>query len=135
MDIAQVARASGLTPATLRFYESKGLISPTGRHGLRRQYPAGVLQQLALIALGKRAGFSLKEIAGMFDPTGKPLPDRDRLAEKAREINDTIQRLAAVRDGLQHAADCPYANHLECPSFQKMLKAATRSERRRVTPR
>ncbi|WP_281261830.1 MerR family DNA-binding protein [Brenneria roseae] len=83
------------------------------------------MQQLALIALGKRAGFSLTEIAGMFDLEGKPIPDRDRLAAKAREIDKTIQRLTAVRDGLQHAADCPHANHLECPSLQKMLKAAT----------
>ncbi|MCG8710928.1 MerR family DNA-binding protein [Brenneria sp. 4F2] len=110
----------------MRFYESKGLISPIGRHGLRRQYSLGVLQQLALITLGKQAGFSLAEIAGMFDHLGEPTIDRGKLARKAREIDETIQRLTAIRDGLQHAAACPSENHLACPSFQKMLRAATR---------
>ena len=51
IDIGQVARASGLPASTLRFYEEKGLIKSSGRHGLRRLYDPGVLEQLSLIAL------------------------------------------------------------------------------------
>lgn len=52
LDIGAVARLSGSRLA-LRHYEKKGLIASTGRHGLRRQYAAGVLDQLRLIALAR----------------------------------------------------------------------------------
>ena len=52
LDIGAVARLSRIAPSALRHYEKKGLIASTGRHGLRRQYAAGVLDQLRLIALG-----------------------------------------------------------------------------------
>ena len=63
MDIGVVARRSGVPPSTLRFYEEKGLIASIGRHGLRRRFDPGVLERLALIALGRAAGFSLEEIS------------------------------------------------------------------------
>lgn len=55
MDISEVARRSGVPASTLRFYEEKGLIASTGRRGLRRLFPANVLERLALIALGRSA--------------------------------------------------------------------------------
>lgn len=70
MDITEVARRSGLPASTLRFYEEKGLIASIGRHGLHRVFDPGVLERLALIALGRSAGFSLNEIAQMFAPDG-----------------------------------------------------------------
>ena len=57
LDIADVARRSGLPASTLRYYEEKGLIVPIGRPGLRRQYDESVLERLALIALGREALF------------------------------------------------------------------------------
>lgn len=62
LDIAEVAQRSGVPASTLRFYEEKGLIASSGRRGLRRQFDAGVLDRLALIALGRAAGFSLDEM-------------------------------------------------------------------------
>jgi DNA-binding transcriptional MerR regulator len=72
LDIAEVAQRSGVPASTLRFYEEKGLIASIGRRGLRRLFDPGVLERLALIALGRAAGFSLDEIARMFAPDGRP---------------------------------------------------------------
>jgi DNA-binding transcriptional MerR regulator len=58
-DIAEVAKLSDVPASTLRFYEEKGLIASNGRRGLRRLFDAGVLERLALIALGRTAGFRL----------------------------------------------------------------------------
>lgn len=124
MDIAEVARQAGVPASTLRFYEEKGLITPVGRQGLRRRYAPAVLDQLALIALGRAAGFSLDDIGAMFSPQGKPSIERSMLTAKADEIDATIRRLQAMRDGLRHAAVCPAPSHAECPSFQRLLKAA-----------
>ena len=51
-----MAQRSGVPASTLRFYEEKGLIASTGRQGLRRLFDPGVLERLALIALGSAAG-------------------------------------------------------------------------------
>ena len=65
MDISEVARRSGVPASTLRFYEEKRLIASIGRRGLRRLFGPEVFDRLGLIALGRAAGFSLAEIAGM----------------------------------------------------------------------
>jgi DNA-binding transcriptional MerR regulator len=124
LDISEVAKVSGVPASTLRFYEEKGLIVSIGRRGLRRLFSPGVLQRLALIALGRSAGFSLDEIAQMFAPDGQLRIDRQRLHAKAEELDQTISQLTALRDSLRHAARCPATNHLECPTFRRYLRAA-----------
>ena len=125
LDIAEVTQHAGVPASTLRYYEEKGLIVSTGRRGLRRQFHADVLERLALIALGRAAGFSLDEIAHMFAPGGQLQVDRPMLAAKADELDRTIRRLTAMRDGLRHAAVCPAPSHMECPTFQRIVRAAT----------
>lgn len=124
LDIAQVARQSGVPASTLRFYEKKGLIRSIGRRGLYRLFDQGVLERLALIALGRSAGFSLAEIKRMFAPDGRLRIDRKMLAAKADELDATIRRLGAMRRGLRHAAECPAPSHLECPTFRRLLGLA-----------
>jgi DNA-binding transcriptional MerR regulator len=134
LDIAEVARHSGLSASALRFYEEKGLIASMGRHGLRRLFNPEVLDRLSLIGLGRAAGFSLQEIAAMFAPDGRPRIDRARLSAKAEALDRTIRQLTAMRDGLRHAAACPARSHMECPSFQRMLRVAGRQTQRGVMP-
>ena len=122
LDIAEVARRSGLRASTLRYYEERGLIESIGRRGLKRIFEVQVLERLALIALGRQAGFSLDEITAVFDPRGKI--DRGMLTAKADELDMLIRRLSAMRDGLRHAAACPAPSHMECPTFQRIVKAA-----------
>lgn len=124
LDIGEVSRHTGLPPSTLRYYETMGLISPIGRQGLRRQFSERVLDQLALIALGRTAGFTLDEIANMLGAKGEPEIDRQQLQEKAKDLDRTIKRLVAMRDGLRHAAKCPAPSYMECPTFRRLLRAA-----------
>jgi DNA-binding transcriptional MerR regulator len=124
LDIAEVARRSGTPASALRFYEEKGLIASIGRRGLRRVFEPIVLQQLALIRVGRAAGFSLDEIAAMFGPERRLKIDRDALASKAEELDVRIRRLVAMRDGLRHAAACPAPSHSECPTFQGIIRRA-----------
>lgn len=124
LDISEVVQRAGVPASTLRFYEEKGLIAPIGRRGLRRQYDPGVLERLALIGLGRTAGFSLDEIARIFDSEGWPDIDRQMLAARAEELDRTIRELGVLRDSLRHAAACPAPSHLECPTFRGFLQRA-----------
>jgi DNA-binding transcriptional MerR regulator len=124
MDISEVSKQTGMPSSALRYYEQKGLITSLREKGERRRYAASVLDQLALIALGQAAGLALDEIRSMLSPYGPPNIDRQLLAAKADEIDALIKRLKAMSSGLRHAAACPATSHVECPSFQKLLKAA-----------
>lgn len=133
MDITAVSKACGLPASTLRFYEEKGLIRSRGRKGLRRLFDANILERLALISLGRRAGFSLDEMRAMFTPQGTKI-DRALLSAKADELDHKIKELAFMRDGLRHAARCAAPNHFECPKFLRLVQIAGKNRSRRRTP-
>lgn len=121
LDIAQVAKRSGVPASTLRFYEEKGLVASIGRRGLRRLYDPSVLERLAVIALGRASGFSLDEIVELMTAQGL---DRQKLIAKADELDVTLRRLTAMRDGLRHAANCSHPNHYDCPHFRRIVRLA-----------
>ena len=124
IDISQVTKQSGLPTSTLRFYEKKCLIRSVGRQGIRRVFSKDILERMSLIALRRVAGFSLDEISGILG-SGKTLDvDRDLLLNKASELDETIQKLVAIRDGLKHTAIYTAPSHLECPRFRRLMNLA-----------
>lgn len=131
LDIADVAEASGVNPSGLRYYEEQGLISSAGRHGLRRQYLPGVLLRLSLINMGKAAGFSLAEIAGVLGNDGRPGLRRSDLHHKADDLERQMKVMQTLVAVLRHVADCPAPSHLDCPNFQRLMRLGTRSAKRR----
>lgn len=124
MDISQVAKQSGVPASTLRFYEKKCLIRSVGRHDIRRVFSEDILERLAWIALGRVAGFSLDEITGILGSEKTLDVDWDLLLNKASELDETIQKLSAMRDGLQLAATYTAPSHLECPRFWRLMNLA-----------
>ncbi|GDX06282.1 helix-turn-helix domain-containing protein [Buttiauxella sp. A111] len=126
LDIGQVAKLSGVAPSKLRFYEKKGLIRSVGRNGLRRQYSENVLNKLQLITLGQTAGFTLDEMAGMFGTPDKVSIDREKLHNRAQEIDRTIRKLRILSQGLKHAAKCTAQDHTQCEEFKKVVSRGQR---------
>ncbi|WP_369933754.1 helix-turn-helix domain-containing protein [Xanthomonas tesorieronis] len=124
MDIAEVARRTGVPASTLRFYEKKGLLSASRAAGGRRHFAPNALEQLALIALGQAGGLSLDDIQAMLGVGGALQVDRTLLSAKADDIDATIKRLRLMSRGLRHAAACPAVHHAQCPTFRRLLKAA-----------
>lgn len=126
LDIRDIADLSGIAPSALRYYEKKGLIQPVGRNGLRRQYHENVLNKLQLISLGQVAGFSLDEMAEMFNAEDKVAIDRERLYQRAKEIDGTIRRLELLSRGLKHVARCTQPEHTNCEEFKKIVSKGLR---------
>lgn len=122
LDTSEVARRTGVPASTLRYYEEQGLIASVGRRGLKRLFEPGVVERLALIALGQAAGFSLKEIDELI---GGERIDKRRFAAKAEAIDRLIQRLTAMREGLRHAAACPEPDITQCRHFRLILRSAS----------
>lgn len=130
LDIGEVAGQTGVPASTLRYYEEIGLIDSAHRRGLRRQFAPDVLLRLALIALGRQAGFALTEIAGMFGKDGRPDLPRVELHARADAVDRQVRDLVALSRALRHVADCPAPSHLECPSFERLMRAAVRRRKR-----
>ena len=63
---SEVTRLCGVTLRTLRFYETRGLISPR-RSGRVRMYSPIELDRISRILRAKRLGFTLAEIAQMIE--------------------------------------------------------------------
>jgi len=106
MTIREMCDAFGVTPRTLRFYESKELIFPI-RDGQKRLFTRRDRARLKLILRGKRFGFSLEEIRQLLDLYDEDDQQRTqimrahelaqkRLAEMEREraeLDDAITEL------------------------------------------
>ena len=63
--IGELAREAGVTSRALRFYQSKGLLTPQ-RDGTSRVFSGEDRARLTLILQGKRLGFTLSEIRSML---------------------------------------------------------------------
>jgi DNA-binding transcriptional MerR regulator len=126
LDIGALSARTGVAPSALRYYEEIGLILPEGRRGLRRQYGQEAVLRLSLVALGKSAGFSLAEIAGMIGRDGRPDLPRAALRARADALDRQIRNLTALSNTLRHVAECRAPSHLECPTFRRLLRVATR---------
>lgn len=101
LDIAEVARRTGLSARALRFYEARGLLSPLRTGSGRRVYGRGELERLHQVILLKSAGFSLSRIKAMLG--GKPVAlermvraQIDLLDAEAKRIDESRTVLAMV---------------------------------------
>lgn len=122
LDIAEVAERTGMTASGLRFYERRGLIRSSGRNGLRRTFSPEVIDRITLISCAQAAGFTLAQIARFLVVGPDDAELRERMAEKARELDQAIARLQGMRDSLRHASACTHTPLIECPEFKSRIR-------------
>lgn len=91
--ISDLSSEFDITTRTIRFYEEKGLLTPS-RKGNTRVYSAADRTKLKLILRGKRLGFTLEEsssIIGMYAPDHDNTPQLQSLIAKIREKRTQLQ--------------------------------------------
>jgi DNA-binding transcriptional MerR regulator len=106
LSISEMAEKFDITPRALRFYESKGLLSPMRDQGTR-VYGASDQQHLALILKGRKLGFTLSELAQMIDAKNGRASRQvlrltrqkclDQITMFERQINDALEAVAELR--------------------------------------
>ena len=110
LTITELAREAGVTARAIRFYESKGLLTPR-RAGNTRIYTHRERGRLQLILRGKRLGFSLTDIGEYLDLYDADPAQHDQivllldkvnnrigeLESQKADINDTLKELSSVR--------------------------------------
>src|SRR5688572_10310161 len=109
MRIGEFSKRLGLTPPTVRFYESLGLTAPAPRVSGSRRYDERALQRVRMVLALKRAGFTLGEIKELLgNLLGDRGPKRWQAAadEKLLEIDRSIEALHSARAILEKAREC-----------------------------
>lgn len=102
--IGDLATENGITTRTIRFYESRGLISPT-RRGTSRIYSRRDRARLRLILRGKNLGFTLEDIAEylkLYDTDPTQVTQTRLLLER---VETHISELNAKRADLDRTLD------------------------------
>jgi len=94
--IEAVARRTGLTKRTIRYYEEIGLLSPCGRSegGFRLFTEADVARLERIQALKESAGLALAEIHELLDAESV----RERIRERYRATDDPVQKRAMLAE-------------------------------------
>jgi DNA-binding transcriptional MerR regulator len=98
--IGELAKEYGVTLRTLRFYEDKGLLAPH-RDGTTRLYTRREVARLKLILLGRKVGFSLREvkqILDLYDPSGSNTKQLRLALEKSEKQLVRLERQRAEMD-------------------------------------
>jgi DNA-binding transcriptional MerR regulator len=105
LKIGEVARRSGLTVKTIRFYCDQGLIRPSGRsEGGYRLFGAEVFTELALIRTLKGMEIALQDVQGILESRRSGLCTctalQSRIRAKAGEIGQKIEALHSLQSEL-----------------------------------
>lgn len=131
--ISQLAAEFDVTPRAIRYYEDRGLLSPT-RAGQNRIYSNRDRGRLYLILRGKRVGFSLSEIQEMldqYDPNNghvdqmKLVLDKvhQRISDLERQKQDIEQIISELRCDSRkiegHLAEKSSCTKIEMPTFDE----------------
>ena len=118
LTISEVARRAGVRATTIRYYESINVLPAPRRANGRRRYDPAIVDRLAFVHVAQRLGFSLSEIALLFEQrdTAAPLSDRwQALArEKLADVERLIRHAQEVRRTLIGGLGCGCANLDEC---------------------
>jgi DNA-binding transcriptional MerR regulator len=117
LSIGELAGEFGITPRALRFYESRGLLAPVRRDGMRF-YGKAERERVVLILKAKKFGFTLLEIKEMIQAQKgeaaaqslrlsreKCREQIDRLEQQLQEANEALVELRRIHTMLMSPAD------------------------------
>lgn len=127
LTIGELARQSGLSVETIRFYEQDGLlVKPERPLGGIRTYPREAVQRLAFVHEAKGIGFTLREIRDLLairdDPQADAAAVRGRAVAKLVQVEDKFEQFERMRATLRELLSrCPGRGDLgSCPIVQAL---------------
>lgn len=120
LTVGEVAKRSGISVATVHFYETKGLIQSTRTQGNQRRFPPVVLRYIAIIKVAQSTGIPLKEIQdalGKFPANSKLTSEqwKQMSTEWKVSLDKRIKQLTRLRNELDHCIGCGCLSLSDCP--------------------
>jgi DNA-binding transcriptional MerR regulator len=110
--ISELAEEFDITPRSIRYYETQGLLAPGRTNGNYRVFTRKDRARLRLILRGKRFGYSLEEIKEMIGYWNSEPEEEEQIKKsleygerKLLEIRNKILELKWLEDDLQAVRD------------------------------
>lgn len=135
--IGSVARETGISIDTIRFYEKEGLVKRSGRsEGGFRLFGQRQIQDLKFIRKSQELGFSLNEIRELLLVRDENVPScshvRELLERKLTTVREKIEELRKLEGSLKAALrkcageeTASTADHASCcPVLDELARAA-----------
>lgn len=122
LTIGELARRTGLSVPTIRFYEEKGLVEPLRTGGNQRRFLRADIRRVSFILIAQKLGLSLAEIGEAMaalpherTPTAK---DWERISRAVKgRIDGEIARLNKVRADLDGCIGCGCLSLKRCALY------------------
>jgi MerR family mercuric resistance operon transcriptional regulator len=132
LTIGRLARESGVSVETVRYYQRLGLIiEPDKPREGYRLYPADTVARLLFIKRAQQLGFTLGEIGELLEMDQGCCEDvRARAEEKRDQVNAQIRDLSALRDTLDTLIDSCNAgsSSVSCPIIDSLTQATPKDD-------
>ena len=130
LTIGEASRRSGVAASTLRFYESRGLVSSQRGPGNQRRYHRSMLRRISLVRVAQSLGLTLKEIGEALETLPeKRTPNRkdwEKLSRHWRDqLDDRILKLQKVRENLTGCIGCGCLSLKRCALYNPGDSAAS----------
>lgn len=126
MTIGEVARTAGIRASAIRYYEHAGVLPAASRVSGQRRYDGRVLKLLAVVALAREAGFTIREIRGLFrDFSPETVASkrwRKLAAAKLQELDETLRRTRLMREIVVEAMECRCETLEDCGTIMMRKK-------------
>jgi DNA-binding transcriptional MerR regulator len=137
VQIGELSQKAGVSTATVRYYEKRGLLrKPLRTASGYRSYPTEVVLELRLIRWAKGVGFTLREVRDLLQVVREHARNpgdrvRSRFDAKLRDVEARMRELAAMRDQLAALAACRCRG--ECPIIAAAVADRASTKPRRST--
>ena len=120
LSIGELAKRSGVSVPTIRFYEEKDLIWSTRTEGNQRMYQRAMLRRIAIIKAVQQVGISLKQIKQTLSilPKQQVATKKDwqiMSQEWQGQLDQQIMMLLQLRQQLDQCIGCGCLSLEQCP--------------------
>ncbi len=119
MKVSELAKMGGVTPQTVRYYESEGLLDePRRGESGYRDYDHTAAHRLRFICKAKEIGFTLREIRELLDLDAESTQSCGRVQvivkKKLVKLEQTLKDVRRIKKNLQHLLKCCEENPDDC---------------------
>ena len=129
LSIGDLASRTGLSVSAIRFYETKGLVTPRRNAGGQRRFLRADVRRLSFVLIAQQLGFSIDRIRRQLDrlPEGRTPTARDWAGISRafrRELDERIGTLTRLRDNLDGCIGCGCLSLRKCALYNPLDRAA-----------
>jgi len=131
LTIGDLAHRTGLSVTAIRFYETRGLVTPYRNAGGQRRFHRADIRKLSFVLIAQEFGFTISQIAEVLSklPNGRAPTKADwsRISKKFRkELDQRIERMQALRERLDGCIGCGCLSLQSCKLYNAGDKAAAK---------